>query len=733
MKTNDTARSSSAAGRLLNAATTLLRRILGVAATLVRRHLSWLAFLASLVWFLLRTGTKPSRAVYPCQQAARTNILVFGPSIVAPLWVRLKRGKRFALKAVGMVSLTLLLIVGALGFTRTKTTFVSWFWQVKGLPRKTRVLASTTGARVVWVHDEDATNWDYGDDYFGREEYVDQTVVNHMTDEGLMALTGNSSVADAWRELIPDYQSGQTIAIKINLNSNWDRVCGHRCETDCDYHELRINALPQPVNALIRGLRQIGVAENDIWVYEASRPITGRVMERITDLYPGVRFFDTFGCREYAGWEDNAIEFHPPTGIAEPPSQDLTNVLVDADYLINMPIMKKHVCAGATLSFKNHFGSIGSCWELHDWVYEETGDHYSSVYNPLVDVYRNPNIRDKTILLVGDGLYGDRKDNTSKPAPWETFGSDSPNSLFFSVDPVAIDSVMIDVLHAEGSNGGVADWADDYLKLAAGEGLGVYERGDPWQGRNGYTLIDLIRCEDSICPGTAQLALETRTNGQDADSAPGPYIPAGDALSWDYAVTNTGSVTLTQVTVADDQDVTVSCPGTALAPGEAMTCTASGIAAAGQYANLGTALGSPPVGVDVSASDPSHYFGTDAEIALEKETNGADADSTPGPIIAVGDAVTWRYRVANPGNVALTDIVVTDDRGVEVTCPRDTLEPGDEMICKATGLAEEGQYSNLGTATGQLPCDLDALTASDRSHYLGIGEPYKSYLPLIHR
>jgi len=493
-----------------------LRGISNGAATLVKQNLSWSIFLTSLFWFLLRTGTKPSRAIYPCQQAARANIFAFGLPTIASFWLSLKKCKRYRLKVLGLCFLTLLLITGTLGFTRTKTKFVSWFWQFKGLPKETQVLASTTGPRVVWVHDEDATNWDYGDDYFGREEYVDQNVVNNMTDQGLTALTGTSSVAEAWRELIPNYQPGQTIAIKVNLNSNWDYVCGHRCETNCDYHQLRINALPQPVNALIRGLKQIGVVERDIWVYEASRPITGRFMERITNLYPSVRFFDTDDCRENAGWGDSVVDFHPPGGIPKPSSQNLTNVLVDADYLINMPIMKKHGGAGVTLSFKNHFGSIQDCGGLHDWVYgpgaSHSGDYYSSVYNPLVDIYQNPNIRDKTILLVGDGLYGDREDNTNKPEPWNAFGNDSPNSLFFSTDPVAIDSVMTDVLREEGYNGGVLNWADDYLKLAASEGLGVYERGDPWQGSSGYTQIDLIRCEDSVCPGPLPSPSPTNTS-----------------------------------------------------------------------------------------------------------------------------------------------------------------------------------------------------------------------------
>ena len=495
-----------------------LRRIFNVAATLVKQNLSWSIFLTSLFWFLLRTGAKPSRAVYPCQQAARANIFAFGLPIIASFWLSLKKCKSYRLKILGLCFLTLFLITGALGFTRTKTKFVSWFWQFKGLPKETQVLASTTSSRVVWVHDEDATNWDYGDDYYGREEYVDQNAVNNMTDQGLMALTGTSSAADAWRELIPNYQSGQKIAIKVNLNSNWERPvdCINKCEINCGYHDLRINALPQPVNALIRGLKLIGVAESNIWVYEASKPITERFKKRIASLYPHVRFFDFVegGCQEHEGWGDSMIDFQPPAGIADPPNIGLSNILVNADYLINMPIMKKHGGAGVTLSFKNHFGSIQSCWGLHDWVYgpgtQASGDHYSSVYNPLVEIYQNPHIGDKTILTVGDGLYGDKCSNTERPELWDTFGDDSPNSLFFSTDPVAIDSVMYDFLQAEKCEGhwelvpldeGL-DWPDDYLPLAEAAGLGVSEHGEPWRGSNGYTRIDFIRCEDSVCPGT---------------------------------------------------------------------------------------------------------------------------------------------------------------------------------------------------------------------------------------
>ncbi|MCH8869786.1 MAG: hypothetical protein IIC85_08745, partial [Chloroflexi bacterium] len=79
-------------------------------------------------------------------------------------------------------------------------------------------------------------------------------------------------------------------------------------------------------------------------------------------------------------------------------------------------------------------------------------------------------------------------------------------------------------------------------------------------------------------------------------------------ILWSYVVTNTGDVDLTGVTVTDDQGVAVTCPLTALAVGESMTCTATGTAVEGQYANVGTTDGTAPDGTVVTDEDPSHYF-----------------------------------------------------------------------------------------------------------------------------
>jgi len=218
----------------------------------------------------------------------------------------------------------------------------------------------------------------------------------------------------------------------------------------------------------------------------------------------------------------------------------------------------------------------------------------------------------------------------------------------------------------------------------------------------------------------AGIDVEKATNGEDADDLPGPHIPTGDPVTWTYTIRNTGNSTLTGVTLTDDQLGAIDCGTTTLAPGEEATCTATGTAAPGQYENVATATGVNGLGQTARDSDPSHYFGEEASVAIEKATNGEDADAPPGPSVTVGDRVAWSYRVTNTGNVALFPWSVTDDQGEPLACPRLlSLAPGRQVVCRGGGTARAGQYANTGTVSGGTPSGA-TVTDADPSHYFGV-------------
>lgn len=132
-------------------------------------------------------------------------------------------------------------------------------------------------------------------------------------------------------------------------------------------------------------------------------------------------------------------------------------------------------------------------------------------------------------------------------------------------------------------------------------------------------------------------------------------------------------------------------------------------------------------------------------IDIEKYTNGNQADlpSDPDvPFIGVGETVTWTYEVENIGSEQLQNVTVTDDRGVPVSCPEQTLDPGDSMACTASGVAldlrsdaldfepirgicrsSQGArlYGNVGTAEGVGTVSELTASDSDPSHYCNAG------------
>ena len=128
------------------------------------------------------------------------------------------------------------------------------------------------------------------------------------------------------------------------------------------------------------------------------------------------------------------------------------------------------------------------------------------------------------------------------------------------------------------------------------------------------------------------------------------------------------------------------------------------IAVEGQYSNNATATGKTPDESEVSDTDPDYYFGLAPGISLVKKTNGVDSNTAPGQNIPVGSPVTWSYEVKNTGNVVLTNVVVTDDKLGQIGIIASLAVGETKTLTKLPGpIAVEGQYSNIGTATGKTP------------------------------
>ncbi|MDO9456907.1 hypothetical protein, partial [Nocardioides sp.] len=191
-------------------------------------------------------------------------------------------------------------------------------------------------------------------------------------------------------------------------------------------------------------------------------------------------------------------------------------------------------------------------------------------------------------------------------------------------------------------------------------------------------------------------------------------IDAGDTVAYSFLVTNTGGVTLTDVTVTDGLgDTTVVCPGTALAPGASFTCTATHTLTqaeinAGQVVNPSTVVGTPPTGADVTDADVVTTPLTATPSITLDETAGAPVDTNGNGVIDAGDSLTYSFLVTNTGGVTLTGVTVTDGLPGTVVCPSTTLAPGATTTCTLTYTLTQadidaGQVTNPSTVAGTPP------------------------------
>ena len=451
----------------------------GPASVLAR--LTWLgplAGLAALLWFLIRVIPKPARAAYPCQRAAAPLAGGFLVWAAGALGTRLLRRKLLAAGWRG--SIVAAVFVAA----------VYLVWLPLGIAPEAGAQQAFTPAeapnqplgvgkgihpgRVVWVYEPDATRWDGKTGNWWDDANTDPKTVSAMLSQALRGLTGEKTDKRAWEALFryfnrthgygdTGYRRGEKIAIKINANQDrggeWKPGAGMHC--------------PQLIVALLEQLvKTAGVAASDITIYDASRGIGDPIYQKVKSRpeFHQVRFVVT---PKAAGNGRRAAEpdLENPVHFSEGASPAyLPRVVTEAKYLINLGLLRAHTLFGITLSAKNHFGSTyfadKGVWTPAPLHATGSRSRPTGSYNCLVDLNGHRHIGGKTMLYLLEGLYVAEHQQGSVMR-FASFGDRWTASLLASQDPVAIDSVGLDILRAEPGATQVRGNADNYLHEAA--------------------------------------------------------------------------------------------------------------------------------------------------------------------------------------------------------------------------------------------------------------------------
>ncbi|RPI01972.1 MAG: DUF362 domain-containing protein [Calditrichaeota bacterium] len=435
------------------------------------KKLSWSVIgLASLIWFLLRVIPKPSRAAYPCMRAAAPIASSFVLYILATLTsiVFFKKAKKF-LHQSRFVLFTLALLLGMIfGISSllhsNHKAYALIQSPVEGANQPMGVGQGIYAGRVVWIHNPDATDQtckNSKNDYWWQDDNSNQAVITEMLSNALHLLSGKNSDAEAWDAIFHNfnqsrhkgdvgYKSGEKIVIKINLNSGAGGSTVKRGDNS------KIDTSPQVVYAILRQLiNVVGVAQADISFGDPGRNVDDIFWNKFHAEFPEVKYWGNGSGRTPIVKSSRSQVFTSDGSMTD----FLPTAYLEAAYMINVPVLKKHHRGGISLSSKNHFGTFvpfhGSAFHWHFSLpaSEGGGDVNNGdygLYRCFVDFMGHKDIGGKTILYIVDGIWGSTN-WAHPPIKWRMapFNNDWPSSIFISQDPVAIESVGFDFLFTE--------------------------------------------------------------------------------------------------------------------------------------------------------------------------------------------------------------------------------------------------------------------------------------------
>jgi hypothetical protein len=474
----------------------------------------------SLLWVIIRVGTKPSRLRYPCMKVAvptATTFLVYIAALFTSLF-SLRKSKEYFKKSRYIVGAMLLLISIAGGTFLILHTNKSAYAQTPiyktRAPEPNQPMGEEKGifpGRVVWVHDPDATNddcdpGDYGHGWF-LPENNDQNVIDHMLDTAVKVISGQTTVAAAWDTIFKynnnqrgkgsiGYQPGEIIFIKINRTSSY--------AINFDYSPVNYGVSetsPQLILSLLRHLvDSVGVPEDDIYIGDPMKHIYNHDYSLWHGEFPDIHYLDhdrtTQGRELVVKGNDSIIHYSDRGSIlregqwnnsqwGNPVYADsFYTIIEDCDYLINVPTLKGHKRNGMTIFAKNHFGShtYDNAYHLHMGLI--TPDEYPDLdpdrrgyglYRVLVDLMGWRVLREKNLIFLMDALWSAGYE-LDIPTKWvsQPFNNDWSSSIFISQDNVAIESVGYDFLqleYTEAKHHNLSyvqmEGVDDYLHQAA--------------------------------------------------------------------------------------------------------------------------------------------------------------------------------------------------------------------------------------------------------------------------
>lgn len=225
----------------------------------------------------------------------------------------------------------------------------------------------------------------------------------------------------------------------------------------------------------------------------------------------------------------------------------------------------------------------------------------------------------------------------------------------------------------------------------------------------------------AVIPTPDQVSgLELSKDGTLADANGNALADAGESIAYTFTVTNTGNVTMENVTVFDDRVATITPATATIAPGGSQVFTATGYAVtqddvdAGAVVNTAYARGNIPGGAETFSDPDEDVQDVPAPVpALTLDKTATLLDRNGNGTADEGEQIAYGFLVTNTGNVTLTSVGIDDDK-VAALLPDaiDFLPPTASYLFNSdpyTVTAEDvaaGEIINVASASGTAPSNV---------------------------
>jgi len=261
---------------------------------------------------------------------------------------------------------------------------------------------------------------------------ADDAVVREMMAQGMRALTGAASTADAWRRF---FEPSDIVGIKVN----------------CGGYPHCISAY-EIVAEVVRQLTGVGVPVTQIYVYERFQNQMDEC-NYAAHLPQGVQFV----AAERANRNVDNSGYDPETyleadlfGEEDTRSNIMRLVSRRLTKIINIPNMKDHGATGVTGCLKNiAYGSFSNVARTHSRGISHT-------YSVVGRLAAMEPLRSRTVLQIMDGLRGVWHGGPFARTTRYVF---YPRQIMFATDPVAVDRLLLDIIETERrAHGAISIW-----------------------------------------------------------------------------------------------------------------------------------------------------------------------------------------------------------------------------------------------------------------------------------